>query len=192
MRLLSDIPHLHESILMHSRRLILILVILIACVGCDQATKAVAKANLTDDQVVLLLNGSIRIQLAKNYGTFLSLGASLPEGVRNAATTVGVGLILTVLLIYAVLSKEDNPVVTSAIAMLIGGGLSNLLDRIAYGGYVVDFLNVGVGWLRTGVFNVADMFIMAGVFMLLFSEQIKRRLARNSENNPPPEGPQAS
>jgi signal peptidase II len=61
--------------------------------------------------------------------------------------------------------------------MLLGGGLSNLFDRIAYGGYVLDFLNVGIGPLRTGIFNVADMFIMAGVFVMLFSEQIQRRMA---------------
>jgi signal peptidase II len=166
---------------MNIRRLALIVLILIASSGSDQATKSMAKNALADGDVVSMLDGGIRLQLAKNYGTFLSLGASLPEGVRNAATTTGVGLVLAVLFAYAIVAKTSNSVATAAIAMLIGGGASNLIDRIAYGGYVVDFLNVGIGPLRTGIFNVADMFIMAGVILLLFSEQIHRRLARSSD-----------
>jgi signal peptidase II len=166
---------------MKTRRLALILVILIACIGLDQWTKQIAKQQLADGHVVTLLDGSIRLLLAKNYGTFLSLGASLPENVRNAATTIGVGLVLTVLFGYTLLTRAANPVIVSAMSMLIGGGLSNLLDRIVYGGYVVDFLNVGIGSLRTGIFNVADMFIMAGVVLMLFSEQIYRRFTRAAE-----------
>jgi signal peptidase II len=55
------------------------------------------------------------------------------------------------------------------IASILGGGLSNLLDRCLYDGRVFDFLNVGIGTLRTGVFNVADMGIMLGVALLLLS-----------------------
>jgi signal peptidase II len=177
--LLSNLPL--EMAPMTTRRLALILFILIACIGIDQATKAVAKNALVDGEVVSMLGDGIRLQPAKNYGTFLSLGASLPEGIRNAATTIGVGLVLAALLAYTIVAKTNNPVVTVALAMLIGGGASNLIDRIAYGGYVVDFLNVGIGPLRTGIFNVADMFIMAGVIVLLFAEQIHRRFARNAE-----------
>jgi len=162
---------------MNARRLVSILLILIVCIGLDQATKHVAKQQLGDGHVVSLLDGGIRLQLAKNYGTFLSLGASLPENVRNAATTIGVGLVLAVLFGYTLLTKTANPVIVASLSMLIGGGLSNLLDRMVYGGYVVDFLNVGIGSLRTGIFNVADMFIMLGVVLMLFSEQIHRRLA---------------
>jgi signal peptidase II len=165
---------------MNRQRLTSILAILIACIGLDQATKAIAKHELASGESVLMLGGAVRLQLAKNYGTFLSLGASLPENVRNTATTLGVGLVLAALLVYALRSKPENAVVVPSLALLIAGGLSNLLDRIAYGGYVVDFLNIGIGPLRTGIFNVADMFIMLGVFMLLFSEQIHRRLERRS------------
>ena len=44
--------------------------------------------------------------------------------------------------------------------LFLAGGLSNLTDRIAIGS-VIDFLNVGIGPLRTGIFNVADVAIMA-------------------------------
>jgi signal peptidase II len=48
------------------------------------------------------------------------------------------------------------------IALFLAGGVSNWIDR-ALRGSVVDFLNIGVGWLRTGIFNVADVAIMVGV-----------------------------
>jgi signal peptidase II len=164
---------------MNSKRLLNVVVTSVVCVGIDQLTKLIAKRTLAEGELITLLGDGVRLQLAKNYGTFLSLGASLPEGVRTAATTTGVGVILAALLGYAVFSKTANSVAVFAMAMLFGGGLSNLFDRIAYGGYVLDFLNVGIGPLRTGIFNVADMFIMAGVFVMLFSEPIQRRIFKS-------------
>jgi signal peptidase II len=54
----------------------------------------------------------------------------------------------------------------AGLALLIGGGVSNLVDRISRGA-VVDFLNLGIGSLRTGIFNVADMAIMSGIALLI-------------------------
>jgi signal peptidase II len=56
---------------------------------------------------------------------------------------------------------------TVALSLIAGGGLSNLIDRIAYGGYVIDFLNIGLGGLRTGIFNIADVAIMVGAISLI-------------------------
>jgi len=50
------------------------------------------------------------------------------------------------------------------LALFVAGGLSNWMDRVTQG-RVVDFLNVGVGPLRTGVFNVADLAIMVGALV---------------------------
>jgi signal peptidase II len=52
------------------------------------------------------------------------------------------------------------------VARFVGSGVSNLLDRIIHGA-VVDFMNVGIGPLRTGIFNVADMAIVLGVGIVL-------------------------
>jgi signal peptidase II len=56
---------------------------------------------------------------------------------------------------------------TVALSLIAGGGLSNLIDRIAHGGYVIDFLNIGLGGLRTGIFNIADVAIMVGAISLI-------------------------
>ena len=52
--------------------------------------------------------------------------------------------------------------------MILGGGISNEYDRIFNNRAVVDFMNMGIGQLRTGLFNVADVLIMIGVFILVF------------------------
>ncbi len=155
-----------------TKRLLLILTILFSCVGCDQATKSVAKAYLSETHAIVLLGDTIRLQVAKNYGAFLSLGASVGKASRGIAMSVVVGLVLAALLAYLFISKPQNPLVGVSIALVVGGGVSNLIDRLRYGGYVVDFLNVGIGPVRTGIFNVADMAIMLGVVLWAFSDRL--------------------
>ena len=135
-------------------------------------TKSVAKAYLSETHAVVLLGDTVRLQVAKNYGAFLSLGSSLGEASRGMALSVVVGLVLAALLAYLFISKPQNPVVGVSIALIVGGGVSNLIDRLRYGGYVVDFLNVGIGPVRTGIFNVADMAIMLGVVLWAFSDRL--------------------
>lgn len=50
--------------------------------------------------------------------------------------------------------------------LFVAGGVSNWIDRVAIGS-VVDFLNIGIGSFRTGIFNVADVAIMTGIGFLL-------------------------
>ena len=162
------------------KRLILIFAILFSCVGCDQATKSVAKAYLSETQTIVLLGDTVRLQLAKNYGAFLSLGASIGEASRGALMSVVVGLVLAALLAYLFVSKPENPIIGVAVALIVGGGVGNLIDRLRYGGYVVDFLNVGIGPLRTGIFNVADMAIMVGVVLWAFGDKLWKKKGKRS------------
>lgn len=53
--------------------------------------------------------------------------------------------------------------------MIAGGGLENWLDRVLHQGAVTDFVSVGVGPLCTGIFNLADVCILAGVVLLLLA-----------------------
>lgn len=52
---------------------------------------------------------------------------------------------------------------------IIGGGIGNLIDRIFNSGAVIDFMNIGINDLRTGIFNIADVAITAGIVMLIFA-----------------------
>lgn len=144
-------------------------VVLIPCVSCDQATKSIARSYLPEMQAWSFLGDTFRLQLAHNQGAFLGMGASLPEPLRQWLLVVGVGLVLTALLGYALFSKSSNFAVVLGLALVFAGGVSNLADRIAFGGHVVDFMNIGIGHLRTGIFNFADIAITAGFLVLVFS-----------------------
>lgn len=157
-----------------SKRLLLILAILFSCVGCDQVTKSVAKSYLSEGHTIVLAGDTVRLQLAKNYGAFLSLGDSIGAS-RGMLLSGVVGVVLAALLVYLFITKPQNPLVGASVALIVGGGLSNLIDRVRYGGYVVDFLNVGIGSLRTGIFNVADMAIMTGVILWAFSDKLWKK-----------------
>ncbi len=157
------------------KRLLLILLVLVACVGCDQSTKSIAEARLPRIRPLSLLSDTLRLQVAHNEGSFLSLGASAPKAWRLATLRIGVSAMLLALLAYALLvESRPAPRFVFALALVLAGGASNLIDRFTNDGYVVDFINVGIGPVRTGIFNVADIAITAGV-LLLFAEGWRRR-----------------
>jgi signal peptidase II len=149
------------------KRILLILFVLVTCVGCDQSTKTYAESNLPKAQALSFLADTVRLQVAHNDGAFLSLGESAPKSWRLAALRVGVSALLLTLLGYLLLIRVARPSFILALTLILAGGVSNLIDRFTHGGYVVDFINLGIGSLRTGIFNVADIAITLGVFMLL-------------------------
>ena len=150
-------------------QIVVVAITLLSCVGCDQATKAVAKEYLPRNEVMSFARDTFRLQYAENKGAFLSIGASLPENARGLLFTVGIGAIVFGILGYLLFVPALPHATTVALSLIAGGGLSNLIDRIAYGGYVIDFLNIGFGGLRTGIFNIADVAIMVGAISLMVS-----------------------
>jgi len=148
-------------------RLALIVIVLAGCVGCDQLSKAAARACLPEAEVRSLLGDAVRLQRVENPGAFLSLGDSLPRPVRATLFTFAVAALVAGLLCWAALGSALRVPQRAAIAAIAAGGLGNLIDRIRFDGLVTDFLNVGIGPVRTGIFNVADVVLMVGVLLLL-------------------------
>jgi signal peptidase II len=140
---------------------------MVACLGLDQATKYYAFENLQYEPMKSYLGDTFRIHYATNTGAFLGLGNALPENVRFWLFNVFTGIVVSGIFVYLLLASKMKAVETIAFALLVSGGIGNLIDRVMRGGYVVDFMNMGIGKLRTGIFNIADMAIMAGIFLLL-------------------------
>ena len=152
-------------------RLALLLLVIVSTVGCDRVTKHVATELLADKPAQSFLADTVRLVYAENTGGFLNLGTSLPPFARTAIFTVATGLAL-VLLLVAALRQKSSLWRAFGLALFFAGGLSNWIDR-ALSGSVVDFMNVGVGGLRTGIFNVADVAIMLGVALFLLGEWVR-------------------
>jgi signal peptidase II len=162
-------------------RALILAAITTATVGCDQATKHLAAAHLADQPRLSYLGDIVRLQYVQNAGAFLGLGAHLPAEARLAIFTIGTSIALGVtVLLY--LRRPWAAASMLGLAMLWAGGLSNMIDRVLYG-RVSDFLNVGIGWLRTGIFNVADMVIMLGMLLVL-ADHWRRPRGRGSEQGP--------
>jgi len=134
-------------------------------IACDRVTKRAAADHLAGRPRLSLIGDSIRLEYAENRGGFLSLGAELPPTLRVALFNVGTAVLLAWLGVWAYRRSRDGGYAFGP-ALLWAGGVANLADRVARG-RVIDFLNVGVGTLRTGIFNVADVAITAGVVLLV-------------------------
>lgn len=145
---------------------LLLLVVIGTTIGCDRVTKHVAATTLSDASSRSFLADTFRLEYVENTGAFLGLGADWPPLVRTAVFGVGNALLLLAVAVFAMRSRWPRRSLVG-VAIFVAGGASNLLDRITYG-MVIDFMNVGIGPLRTGIFNVADMAIMlgAGIFVL--------------------------
>jgi signal peptidase II len=140
----------------------------VGTIGCDRVTKHVATTALAGMPTRSYFGDTIRLAYAENAGGFLSLGATLPPGTRAIIFTLLTGLVLLGLIVAAVRHRwEGWPLL--GLTLFVAGGASNWIDRLVRGA-VVDFLNVGVGPVRTGVFNVADVAIMAGATIFIVSE----------------------
>ena len=145
-------------------RLVLFMAIA-ATIGCDRVTKHVAATTLAEAPTRSFLADTFRLEYEENTGAFLGLGADWPRPIRTA--TFGVGNALLLVAACVVARRRRWPArALLGVALFVAGGASNLLDRIAYG-MVIDFMNVGSGSLRTGIFNVADMAIMLGAGLLV-------------------------
>lgn len=166
-------------------RMALVLLTLTFCVGFDQATKLLAKSYLPKTKAVSFANDTFRLDYLENKGAVLSFEYYLPDHWRGPRVTVAVSAFLAVIIPYLLFGSRLQALPTFFLALFAGGAFSNMLDRVALGGNVVDFLNLGWGAYRTCIFNVADAAIVSGggLFLLSSSWYFARLLARNGRRS---------
>ena len=157
------------------KKIIIVVLLLLSCIGCDQATKVIARASLPFYTTHTFFNDFLRLQYAENPGGMMSLGAELPEEVRFWFLTVFVGLMLTGILLFALFSRKLSPSQIVGLTLIVGGGLSNLVDRLRNDGHVIDFVTIGIGTIRTAIFNLADATILLGTLILVLSTTAIRK-----------------
>ena len=149
------------------RRLLLLVVMLIVNIGCDQVTKQIAITHLRAAPTLSLVGDILRLQYAENPGAFLGLGHHLSPTLRFWLFTVFNVALLAVFLGMMMRYWDMGATKFVAGAFFLGGGVGNTIDRIVHKGIVIDFLNLGIGPVRTGIFNLADMAMTLSVMMLL-------------------------
>jgi signal peptidase II len=151
---------------------LIVLVALIGTIGCDRVSKRLATEVLADAPGRSFLADTVRLEYAENTGAFLSLGAEWPAAWRTIIFGVGNGVLLLAMTVAAMRLQWPRTALIG-LTLFIAGGASNLIDRLA-SGHVVDFMNVGIGPVRTGIFNVADIAILVGAALVALSPAWRR------------------
>jgi signal peptidase II len=128
----------------------------IAAIVADQLTKHVVTRTLPLDDSVHVV-GPLSIHHVQNSGIAFGLFSS-----ATAVVTIVTGIAVIWMIVFFARSGSRHPVLPAALGLLIGGSMSNLVDRIRLH-HVTDFIDVN--WWPA--FNLADSFIVVGVAILL-------------------------
>ncbi len=152
-----------------TKLMIIVILTLMANYGLDRVTKIIAARELADGGIHSFFGGIMVIRYAENTGAFLSLGTTWPVAVKMALLLV-LPIIICLLGLYYALFREPSLAKAAVMATVIAGGLANLQDRLFNDFRVVDFLNFGIGNLRTGILNVADLSVTFGVIVWMILE----------------------
>ncbi len=126
----------------------------------DQITKAWLVANVTVGEVVQVVGDYIRLVFNQNSGALFGL-------FRDQAILFGLVSLGVIALIVTYHGRSPRSLYLSiALGFLLGGALGNMVDRLRLG-YVVDFVDIGIGDFRWYTFNLADAAISIAIVMLI-------------------------
>ncbi|MFK7813865.1 MAG: signal peptidase II [Maribacter sp.] len=149
------------------KKLAIIAVVLLN-VGCDQLSKNVVRKNVDVSERIELVGEKFILTNLENSGAMLGFGSELPPILKIIFLQAFPVIVLLILFFRILKKSEMNKWLVFAFACVIGGGIGNLIDRIAYG-EVTDFFYINLGkYFQTGVFNMADVSVTMGVLFILF------------------------
>jgi signal peptidase II len=158
-------------------RTIGILILLASNIGCDQVSKSMVRERLDKHERVKLAGDYFIMTRVENTGAFLSMGNSLPVPLRILLLSVLPALVMAYGLYFLFTKRSLSWATMLGLCFIIGGGIGNLYDRIVYGS-VTDFLHMDFVIFRTGIFNMADVSIMIGTFLILIQALVKQGFTR--------------
>ena len=153
--------------------------IAVAIILLDQATKRVIVGTLRLGQGLPIVPGFFDLVLVLNPGAAFSFLATLPDSVRNPFfITISVTAVILIL-VYRTRHLQQHELASLSLALVLGGAIGNLIDRLRYG-MVVDFLLVHVYEYHWPAFNVADSAISLGVTLMVLDMLLEWRRERKN------------
>ena len=139
--------------------MLLILAIVFGSVLLDQVTKMLVLAYLQGKPSFPLWEDVLHFTFVKNPGAAFGMLSNARWVFMTASTVAIVGIFY-----YLIKYRPQNKLLTVSLAMIAGGGIGNMIDRVCYG-YVVDFIDFTL--IDFAVFNVADSFVSVGACVLI-------------------------
>jgi signal peptidase II len=157
---------------MQVRRAVLFIAIFFCTTGFDQASKHWAETSLPPGTAQPFIEGYWDWEIAKNTGVAFSTFAGVDGGqivlsILAACALIAIGVV-------AMRTRSNERMKLAGLALIGGGALGNLIDRIRAGG-VTDFVRWKVGDHLWPIFNVADAALLIGVAVLLLESGLAKR-----------------
>ena len=134
----------------------------------DIISKQLVLYFMVENQTIQIIPHFFSLTYVKNTG----VAFSMLEG--NILFILLMSVIVVGVLVYFAKSKGNGRLEKICYSMMLGGALGNFLDRIFYG-YVIDFFDFTLFGFKMAIFNVADVLIVCGVFLLIVLEILKER-----------------
>jgi len=148
----------------------------------DLITKYLAVEHLKGKEALSFLNNFFVLIYAENTGAFLGFGKDWNIYVKYIIFLV-IPIILCIFVLLHLMFKEKLKHRIIIGSCIIGGGIGNLVDRLFNNFTVIDFMNFGIGNIRTGILNFADLPVTFGIFALIIFEIIldRKRKGNNKQ-----------
>ena len=156
---------------MRLSRILLVAGVAVLVFAIDRVTKAWVSENIPLGTARPVVGDYVRIVHAQNTGAAFGL---LPER-TTLLSVLSVVAVLAIVYYYRQIASNSS-LVSATLGMQLGGAFGNLLDRVRQG-YVVDFVDVGIGDVRFWAFNVADSSIVVGIILVTVALWYEERRA---------------
>ncbi len=157
-------------------RAIRITTLVLLTFALDQISKNIVRNNISESEIINVLGNYLTLKRIENPGAVLGIGANLP----SMSKTIYFQLLPIFVLLYffrlILVKVEISKLTVFGLAMAIGGAVGNIYDRAIYGS-VTDFIQLKMGMLKTGIFNIADIFVVTGTIIVILE------LIFNKDNN---------
>lgn len=155
--------------------MIINILIIVLCIAADQLTKICAAANLKEISTLPIIDNIFHFTYVENRGAAFGMLAD-HRWVFMILSVVGIAAIF----IYLTVTKPKSWWMRLALCFIVGGGVGNMIDRIARG-YVIDFIDCR--FIDFYVFNVADSFVCVGCAMFIIAviiDEVRERKLKKS------------
>ena len=151
------------------KRNLLITIIVFLSIAFDQISKIWVRNNFESYVENSIVGDIFTLIKVENTGAFLGMGSELSETPRILLLIVLPIVVLISITIYTYFDKSLDKISIIGFSLIIGGGISNIFDRIVFGS-VTDFLYLNFGSIfKTGIFNIADVSVTTGMILILIS-----------------------
>src|SRR4051794_15849219 len=154
------------------------LLLVAATLVLDRWTKALIQNRFGLSESISVIDGFFNITYVRNTGVAFGIFDPLSLPAKSALLSAFTACAVVIVMVYSFRSSIRNRLLQVALALILGGALGNLYDRLAYG-YVVDFLEFYLRTYHWPSFNVADSAISIGVALLAI-EIIRNEAPRQS------------